>query len=126
MTKEKLQEVLEKHHRWLLCDKGANLSGANLSYANLSYANLSGANLSGASVNYVRGQILASIGNIGSRNATTIYHADTDVVFCGCFRGTLDEFIAQVERIYPIGHKHREEYDLAIAFFKLKKGQEQA
>ena len=63
MTKEKLNEILGLHTKWLrdepggvranLCYadlSGANLSRANLSGANLCYADLSGANLSGANL----------------------------------------------------------------------------
>ncbi|MNW49470.1 Serine/threonine-protein kinase B [compost metagenome] len=98
--------------------RGANLSGANLSEADLSGADLRGANLWGTFVERTYGQHFATIGNIGSRNAVTIYHADVDKVFCGCFRGTLDEFKAKVAKSYPDGHKHRVEYDIAIAFFE--------
>ena len=51
MTKEKLQEILELHKKWMDCEEGglrANLSGAYLSEAYLRRANLCGANLSGA------------------------------------------------------------------------------
>ena len=58
MTQAKLNEILEKHRKWLNDEEGgeradlsgANLSGANLSGANLSWANLSGADLSGANL----------------------------------------------------------------------------
>ena len=46
MTKEKLNEILGLHTKWLRDEPGgvrANLSDANLSYADLSYADLSGA-----------------------------------------------------------------------------------
>ncbi|MNW38919.1 Serine/threonine-protein kinase B [compost metagenome] len=98
--------------------RGANLSGANLRGANLSGANLRGANLWGTFVERVYGQHFATIGNIGSRNAVTIYHVDLDRVFCGCFRGTLDEFKTKVAKSYPEGHEHRVEYDIAITFFE--------
>ena len=61
MSKEELQEILEKHQKWLNDEEGgeradlsranlsrANLSGADLSCADLSCADLSGANLSRA------------------------------------------------------------------------------
>ena len=51
MTKKELNEVLDKHKKWLINEDGgkrANLSGAYLSGADLSRANLSRANLSGA------------------------------------------------------------------------------
>ena len=53
MTKEKLNEILGLHTKWLRDEPGgvrANLSDASLSDANLSGANLSRANLSGASL----------------------------------------------------------------------------
>ena len=58
MTQSELNEILEKHRKWLNDEEGgeradlsgANLSGANLSGANLSWADLSGANLSGANL----------------------------------------------------------------------------
>ena len=60
MTQEELNEILEKHKKWLNDKPGgeranlshANLSNANLSHANLSRANLSGANLSGANLRH--------------------------------------------------------------------------
>ena len=51
ITKSELNEILNKHALWLICDPNgseADLSGADLSGANLYEANLSGANLSGA------------------------------------------------------------------------------
>ena len=60
MTQSELNEILEKHRKWLNDEEGgeradlsgANLSGANLSGADLSGANLSGANLSGANLSW--------------------------------------------------------------------------
>ena len=61
MTQAKLNEILEKHRKWLNDEEGgeradlsgANLSGANLSGANLSWADLSGADLRGADLREV-------------------------------------------------------------------------
>ena len=54
MNKEELQEILEKHQKWLENEDGsrANLSRANLSWANLSGANLSRADLSGVDLSW--------------------------------------------------------------------------
>lgn len=60
MTQQELNVILDKHKRWLSCNKGgekanlrrAYLSEANLSGANLSEANLRGANLHGADLDY--------------------------------------------------------------------------
>ena len=54
-TREELNEILEKHKKWLKNEVGgerADLSGADLRYANLSGANLSGADLSSANLRY--------------------------------------------------------------------------
>ena len=57
MKKEKLDEILENHVRWLNGDdgkcadlRGANLAGVNLEVADLCKANLRGANLSDANL----------------------------------------------------------------------------
>ena len=53
MENKKLQEILDKHARWLNNEAGgvrANLQGADLHYANLQYANLQGADLFGANL----------------------------------------------------------------------------
>lgn len=53
MNKEKLNEILSKHKKWLLNEEGgsrADLYGANLSGVNLSGADLYGANLSRANL----------------------------------------------------------------------------
>ena len=55
MTKDELNEIIEKHCKWVLLEedgiradlRGADLRGADLSRTNLSGTNLSGANLSG-------------------------------------------------------------------------------
>ena len=53
MTQKELQEILDKHKKWLNDEDGgerANLRGANLIGADLSDANLRCANLRGASL----------------------------------------------------------------------------
>ena len=55
MTREELQEILDKHKKWLNNEYGgenADLSYADLSYADLSYADLRGADLRGADLSY--------------------------------------------------------------------------
>lgn len=100
----------------------ANLRGANLTEAILSDADLSGANLSAVNVSSVTGQSFVSIGNIGSRGAITIYHIDNNQVFCGCFKGTLQEFSERVRSQYPeTENKYRKEYEVALSFFEMQK-----
>ena len=120
--------------------RGANLGGANLGDANLGGANLGGANLGGANLGgaYLRGAYLRDanlgewgkiqsysdvliVGSIGSRNDyTTIFHTDKGVfVRCGCFKGTLDEFEAEVKQTHN-GSKHERDYLALIQFAKIK------
>lgn len=62
MTKSELNEILEKHRKWLNDEEGgekanlswANLSGENLRRADLRRANLNGADLSGAILTNVK------------------------------------------------------------------------
>ena len=53
MTRDKLDEILEKHIKWLREDPAgerANMRYANMRYANMSRANMSGADMSGANM----------------------------------------------------------------------------
>jgi len=114
---------------------GANLSGADLYGANLCGADLYGANLRGANLCDAKlfdadlwkwgklssPQDVLIVGTIGSRNAyTTIYHTDKGVfVQCGCFKGTLDEFITKVKETHS-GTKHERDYIALVEFAKIK------
>jgi hypothetical protein len=84
----------------------ANLSYANLRYADLSYANLSYADLSSAKLDKSYIQIAC----IGSNKRMTTYCFDDDIVWCGCFKGRLDEFEAQVKKTHSKNEKHLREY----------------
>ena len=103
-----------------LCEAG--LCGANLRGANLRDADLCGANLRGANLS----QKIVQVGPIGSRKDYTIYRVDEDIVQCGCWRdyvgGSLEDFMAQVDKTYPEGNKdgaqYRREYLAAIAMFR--------
>ena len=65
---------------------------------------------------------VVTVGRIGSRKKGTIYNITTDVVICGCFKGTFSEFIAKVESTYAADTKHGREYRAAISYFsELKK-----
>ena len=105
---------------------GANLGGANLGGANLRGANLGGAYLGGA---YLRdanlggaGKITSAddillIGPIGSRaDYTHIYRTDKGVyVKCGCFFGTVDEFVSKVKDTHG-DNKYANQYLKVIDF----------
>ena len=126
---------------------GANLSGANLSGANLSDANLWGANLSDANLRganlwganlrdaNLRGAdlrgvnlpfVILQVGPMGSRKDYVVYNASDDNIRCGCWNnykgGTLEEFEARVEEVYPSEKKDtlkfRNEYLAVIGYFK--------
>ena len=108
----------------------ANLSGANLSDANLSCAYLRGADLRGADLSRadLRGADLSGanlddhivcLDRIGSAKRRTTYNATKDIVWCGCFTGTFDEWVAKIRTTYPDKKNvYRREYEAAIAFFK--------
>ena len=104
---------------------GANLYGVNLGGANLGGANLYGANLGGANLGdwgkIQKSHDILIVGAIGSRNDyTTIFHTDKGIfVRCGCFKGTLEEFEANVKRTHQ-GNKHERDYLALIEFVKIK------
>ena len=128
ISKEKLNEIIELHVKWLRGEKGgncadligadlsnanlrgANLRGADLRGADLSDANLRGANLSDADLCYANlsgaclDDYIVQVVRIGSRKGTTTYNATADNVLCGCWNnykgGTLQEFKARVESVY--------------------------
>ncbi len=96
--------------------RGADLRGANLSEANLSEANLRGAKLSD-------GIRIISVSGIGSVRRMTIYRVDTDEVWCGCFKGTLSEFSAKIEKTHKDNAVHLSDYRAVVAMFEsFKKG----
>ena len=143
-----LKEVLRVHERWLNDDKygrRADLSGANLRYADLRDAYLGGANLSGADLRdadlggaYLGGADLRCanlsgadlrcatfddrifcLDRIGSVKRRTTYNATKDIVWCGCFEGTFEEWVAKIRKTYPDENNvYRKEYEAAITFFK--------
>ena len=136
ISKDELKEILRLHALWLADEAGgkcANLSGANLSYADLRGADLSGANLSGADLSganlsgAITDKKYYQVSGIGSRNATTTYCIDDDVILCGCWNnykgGSLNKFLERVESVYgntgeTPNRQYYSEYMAAIAFFK--------
>ena len=101
----------------------ANLSGADLSGADLSGADLSRADLYGASLsvaNLYGKQILdiVQVSGIGSERRSTVcvITADSADVTCGCFRGTLDEWRAKIEKTHAGNPKYLTQYRAAVAF----------
>ena len=101
--------------------RGANLRGANLSDAYLSGANLRGANLRGAKVNglaLVGDRPLISIGPIGSCMRTVFAWLTEDGlrIEAGCFFGTREEFVEQLDDTHG-ENEHAQEYTAALVLF---------
>ena len=111
----KIKDILEKHKMWVndifggeRADlRGANLRGANLTCANLTCANLTGANLRGADLE----DEFYYIGNIGSRKDQTTVNLNKNIVWCGCFVGSLEEFQIQVEKTHGGKEPNSNYYD---------------
>lgn len=103
----------------------ANLFGANLQDTNLFGANLQGVNLRGAYLGdwgelKDTSDILIT-GQIGSRNGyTAIFNTDKGIfVQCGCYKGSLDEFVSKVKETHQ-GNKHERDYLALVEFAKIK------
>ena len=98
--------------------RDADLDDADLGGANLRDADLRGANLRGAKI---KDKGILLIGNIGSRcDCTTIYNTDKGIyVKCGCFFGTIDEFVAKVKETHK-GNEHERDYLAMVEFAKIK------
>ena len=105
--------------------RGANLIGANLVSANLVSANFEGAkelnnaqiwdtNLGGTTLD---GRWVV-VAQIGARKGTTCYNKKNDIIRCGCFKGTLDEFAEAVEREHSDHPQYLAEYRAAITYIK--------
>ena len=116
---------------------GANLHGANLHCADLRGADLRGADLCGADLcgadlcgadlrDADLPAIILQVGPIGSRKGYIVYNASDDNIRCRCWNdyngGTLEEFEARVEEVYPSENKDtlefRNEYLAVIGYFK--------
>jgi hypothetical protein len=103
--------------------RGANLGGADLRGANLGGADLRGANLGdanprGANLSRVTSDALIIAGPLGSRQDQTILYIPDNTIFCGCFKGTMDEFETAVEKTHANNPVYLAEYRAMIVFFK--------
>lgn len=98
----------------------ANLYSANLSSANLYGANLSSANLSDANISWVNlnDKKIISVSRIGSRNGMTVYDFDNDIIWCGCFNGTLESFEKKVNETHKNNTQYLKEYLGFINYLK--------
>ena len=97
--------------------QGADLGGADLEGAYLGGADLGGAYLR----DWGKLQDILITGPLGSRKAyTTCYKTDKGIyVKCGCFSGTLDEFVAKVKKTHS-GNTHERDYLALVEFVKIK------
>lgn len=116
----------------------SDLSNADLSYVDLWRADLSEADLQNtklletilynANIKHVKRRWFVSADHIGNRKAETLYFVDADTVLCGCWHGyiggTLDEFKARINEVYPaddedeLCQQYRIEYLSAIKMFE--------
>lgn len=76
----------------------------------------------GSGIRKEKNMNVVSVGGIGSHSRKTKYYIDRDLVLCGRFEGTLEEFKEKITRMYGIGwlpvHKrYYAEYMAAIEFF---------
>lgn len=137
ISQKELKEILEKHKKWLTDEdageradlrnadlRGVDLQGADLREANLRFtclqcvhlqeANLWNANVYGADFKAVYRPWFIYVGGIGSRRSETLYFADCDNIRCGCWNnylgGTLAEFKARIDEVYPADSEENEEY----------------
>ena len=102
--------------------RGAYLRGADLRGADLGDAYLEGADLGDADLRYWgKLQDISIIGPIGSRKSyTTCYKTDKGIfVQCGCFKGSLDEFVIRVKETHK-GNTHERDYLAMVEFVKIK------
>ena len=95
----------------------ADLRGANLRGADLREADLSGADLRGADLPHK----IVSVSCIGSSKRMTTFDTKNNIVWCGCFKGTIEEFEKRVEETHKSNAEHLKDYRAAIAFFKATK-----
>jgi uncharacterized protein YjbI with pentapeptide repeats len=94
MTKEELNEIIERHYLWLRSEENgsrANLRGANLRGANLRGANLRGADLCGADLRGVvgSGHRVQSL-QIYPYNIIVL---DKSIAWAGCTKKSVDEWL---------------------------------
>jgi hypothetical protein len=86
--------------------EGSTLTNANFSGSNLRNASLSGANLDEAKTD--KKYIQTSC--IGSQKRMTTYCFEDDIIWCGCFKGNLQEFETQVRQTHVNNPQYLKEY----------------
>ena len=112
---------------------GSNLRGSDLRYSNLSDSNLRGSDLRNSDLSYSdlrnsdlrdsdlsgsKGLKFIQISGIGSANRQTTYLFNYDIVFCGCFKGTLVEFEEEVRKTHVKNIQYLNEYLVLLKYIK--------
>ena len=121
-VKDTLQEAVKRGADLYCADlRGADLRGADLGGANLYRANLYRADLGEEWGKLEKNTDIFIAGPLGLRNGyTTFFHTDKGLfVQCGCFRGTLDEFVARVKETHN-DNEHARNYLAIVEFVKQK------
>jgi len=124
---ESVKDCLKKNHSADL--RSADLSYADLSYADLSYADLSYADLSSADLRYADlsyadlryadlDKRYIQVACIGSRKGMTTYCFDDDIIWCGCWTGSLGEFTKRVKNTHKNNVQYLKEYLGFIKYIK--------
>jgi len=91
--------------------RSANLRSADLRFADLSFANLSSADLRSANLSFATTtKRYIQIACIGSRKGMTTYCFEDDIIWCGCWKGTLAEFEARVRDTHKDNAQYLKEY----------------
>ena len=98
---------------------GASLDGANLNWASLDGASLDGVSLNGASLNGASlDDKIYQISRIGSSHRMTTYNATKNIIWCGYFKGTLEEFDVEVEETHKDNVLYLAQYRACLVYFK--------
>jgi hypothetical protein len=99
--------------------RSVNLSSADLRSVNLSSADLRSVNLSSANLSSAKtDKRYIQISCIGSRNAMTTYCFEDNTIWCGCFKGTLEEFEARTRDYHEYNESYLNEYLGFINYIK--------
>ena len=127
-TAEELALIVEKHKKWLLDEDGgeiadlsnANLRSSDLRSSDLSNANLYNANLYNADFRGIGGREIntfLSVAGIGRERRQTLWWVEEDSVWCGCFKGTMQQFESKVTETHGES-LHGQNYRDAIDYLK--------
>jgi hypothetical protein len=110
--------------------RSANLSSADLRSADLSFADLRSADLRFADLRFadlrfadlsfanLGSQHIFSFSGVGSARRSTNYWVEANEITCGCFRGTLKDFVEKIKETHANNPKHLSQYKAGVSFFR--------